>query len=112
MAEVTLPGEVPGGPDGKAKFVHFRRQRELARLQAGLIDMQRRHHPPGVLGPAVASAITLLASHQRAFHFFSEERRDAAVASLDARSEHLEPPPHAAHGEAGSHAEGRGRRRR
>ena len=95
MADTQLPEELPvPGALSAAPHVHFRRYRELLRLHAAMVELQRRRYTPeSGIGPVVLSVLNTLASAQRAFYFFSEARRDEAVAAMAARSMQVEPPP-------------------
>lgn len=119
MQDQQLPTEVPApgplGPDGKPAHthIHFRRYRELFKLHNAMVDMQRRAaYPAGLLGPVVTSVSTLLASHMRPFYFFSEERREAAVANLDRHSAEVEPPPEVLEAQAAAAAKAKGKKGR
>ena len=127
MADQQLPAELPapgaaaataavakGGKQAQqiaATHIHFRRYRELFRLHCTMVDFQRRAYPAEELGPYVTSVVDLLGSQQRAFHFFSDERREEAVAALDVRSQQLEPPPETLEASATA-VGGRGKKRR
>jgi hypothetical protein len=91
MADTQLPADVPAPGGGGGQHIHFRRYRELSRLHGDMVALQRRGYAPAALGPLVAGALSLLASHTRAFYFFSDERREEAVAALAARSRVVEP---------------------
>lgn len=93
MQDQQLPTEVPAPGGSAAKHIHFRRYRELHKLHSHMVAMQRRAsaYPPSVLGPRVAGAMNLLASHTRAFYFYSDDRREQAVGALEARSHAVEP---------------------